>query len=93
MSIEKNKNQINENLKITETKTDKPKRVMSDAQKEALKRGREKAHERMRNLKHEKEQLQQIQTPIKSVDEEEEVKEIMPELVVHNQDGEGSCKT
>ena len=40
----------------------KKKRIMTDKQKEALAKGRAKAHERMRSLKEEKKELIQYRT-------------------------------
>ena len=75
MGLEKNKTKTDEkeeNEVVLNSTPAKPKRVMSDAQKIALAKGREKAHERMRGLKTEKEELKSFKQPIKSVEEEEE---------------------
>lgn len=53
----------------------KPKRVMSEAQKENLAKGRLKAHERMRGIKADKEELAKYKKqdkPLKSVDSDDD---------------------
>lgn len=67
-----------------DAKTPKPKRTMSEAQKEALAKGRAKAHERMRGLKTEKEEIKSLKqkVAIKSVDEEEgEISPLPPKQI------------
>ena len=58
-----------------EGSTPKPKRVMSEAQKANLAKGRLKAHERMRSIKADKEELAKYKKqdkPLKSVDSDDE---------------------
>ena len=67
-----------------DAKTSKPKRTMSEAQKEALAKGRAKAHERMRGLKTEKEEIKSLKqkVAIKSVDEEDgEISPLPPKQI------------
>lgn len=59
----------------TPSKPPKPKRIMTEAQKENLAKGRLKAHERMRSIKADKEELAKYKKqdkPLKSVDSDDE---------------------
>lgn len=74
MSLEK-KSDKNTKQNNEELITTKPKRIMTEKQKENLAKGRLKAHERMRNIKADKEELAKYREqnkPLKSVDSDDE---------------------